>query len=59
MTSIINGLKADKKYISETDTFLTQFDKKNPSKSPSQQKEIENYQALYQQRDTKIINKSQ
>lgn len=58
MTSIINGLKADKKYISETDIFLTQFDKKNPNKSPSQQKEIENYQALYQQRDTKIINQS-
>ncbi|BBB15470.1 uncharacterized protein RVIR1_09970 [Candidatus Rickettsiella viridis] len=58
MTSIINGLKADKKYISETDSFLTQFDKKNPNKSLSQQKEIENYQALYQQRDTKIINQS-
>jgi len=58
MTSIINGLKADKKYISETDSFLTQFDKKNPNKSASQQKEIENYQALYQQRDTKIINQS-
>lgn len=58
MTSIINGLKADKKYISETDTFLTQFDQKNPNKSQSQQKEIENYQTVFHQRDTKIINQS-
>lgn len=58
MTSIINGLKADKKYISETDTFLAQFDKKHPNKSASQQKEIENYQTVFHQRDTKIINKS-
>lgn len=58
MTSIINGFKADKKHISETDMFLTQFDQKYPNKSQSQQKEIENYQTVFYQRDIKIINNS-
>jgi hypothetical protein len=59
MTSIIQGgLKADKKYISEADVFLTHFDQKHPNKSSSQQKEIENYQMVFQQRDIKTINNS-
>lgn len=59
MTSIINGLKANKNYISETDRFLMNFDKKYPNKSESQQKEIKNYQTVFYQRDTKIRNNAE
>ena len=58
MTSIVNGLMANKTYISEIDMFLTQFDQKHPNKSQSQQKEIENYQIVFRQRDIKIIGQS-
>lgn len=53
MTSISKTFKSDKKYVSEVDKFLTRFTQQYPSKSPSQQKEIEVYQNLFYQRDTK------
>ena len=56
MISLIKCFKSDKKYVSEADNFLTRFDQQNPNKSQSQEKEIEEYQNLYYQRDIKAKN---
>ena len=52
--SITDCFESNKKYISETDSFLYHFDQKNPQKSASQQKEIEAYANLFYRRDTKV-----
>ncbi len=51
MMSLMKCFKSEKKYISETDKFLTRFDQQHSNKSKSQQKEIEEYQNLFYQRD--------
>ena len=51
--TIMAHFKSNKKYLSETDHFLACFDQKNPQKSYSQQQEIEKYQNLFYNRDTK------
>lgn len=38
-------------YVSPIDTFLADFDKQNPQKSLSQQKEIAKYQRIFKLRD--------
>lgn len=53
MKTMLNRFRVNKKYISETDRFLAHFDQKNPNKSLSQQKEIEDYQRLFYKRDIK------
>ena len=47
----LNKQKIDKAYISEHDIFLHEFDKKHPTKSQSQMKEIEKHQRISAQRD--------
>jgi hypothetical protein len=51
MKNIFNCFKINKKFISEVDRFLIQFDQQNPKKSQSQQSEISEYQTLFQHRD--------
>lgn len=46
----------DRNFISEIDRFLTTFDKRHPERSASQEKDIEKYQVLIMQRDTKTNN---
>lgn len=40
-------LNLDRNFVSEIDEFLADFDKQYPKKSVSQEKEIEQYQVLY------------
>lgn len=51
--SIKNCFKTNKNYVSKTDSFLHQFDLKNPQKSLSQQKEIDEYKRIFYRRDAK------
>jgi hypothetical protein len=46
--------KIDKAFVSEYDLFLATFDKKNPEKSASQQKEIDKYRPIFEARDGEI-----
>ncbi len=57
--SLLKALKhamvKDTAYVSQTDIFLQQFDKKNPRKSDSQLKEIEKHRDIFnRQRKSKI-----
>jgi hypothetical protein len=40
-----------KNFVSEVDKFLAAFDKKNPKKSDSQQREIKKYSRIFKLRD--------
>lgn len=42
-----------KKFISEIDIFLAEFDENNPNKSQSQEQEIEKYKTVFAKRDKK------
>lgn len=53
MKSIKKNLNPDRDFVSDIDKFLTAFDKRHPEKSASQEKEIEQYQALMTKRDIK------
>ncbi|MES2997882.1 MAG: CBU_0585 family protein [Pseudomonadota bacterium] len=55
MKTIMTRVKSCKKYISEPDRFLADFDQMQPQQSKSQQKEIEEYQNLFYHRDIKTI----
>lgn len=48
-----NLFEIDKSYVSEYDLFLYEFDKNNPKKSESQQKEIKKHQRIAELRDNK------
>jgi hypothetical protein len=58
MMSLIKYFKSEKNYISEPDRFLTRFDQQYPNKSTSQQKEIEEYQNLFNHRDMTTKNQT-
>ncbi len=45
--------KKDREYVSETDTFLAEFDKNNPQKSESQKKEILKHRNIYRREEKK------
>lgn len=47
----LNKQEIDKAYVSEHDLFLHQFDKSHPTKSESQQKEIEKHRKIFALRD--------
>lgn len=51
MKSIKKNLNPDRGFVSDIDKFLSAFDKRHPEKSASQEKEIEQYQALMTKRD--------
>lgn len=53
MKSIKKKLHPNRDFVSNIDKFLTDFDKRHPEKSTSQEKEIEQYQALMTKRDIK------
>lgn len=53
MKPIKNTHKLDRNFVSEIDQFLAAVDKRHPVKSISQEKEIEQYQALMEKRDIK------
>ena len=43
--------KLDKHYVSETDKFLQEFDKRHPIKSDTQVKEIAKHEPIFKLRD--------
>lgn len=48
----------DRNFVSKIDQFLAAFDKRHTEKSASQEKEIEQYQALMMKRDKKTDSHS-
>ena len=56
ITAFLNKLeKKDKTYVSEMDSFLVKFDKKNPQRSASQKLEIEKHRNIFNRtRDERI-----
>ncbi len=51
----LNKQTIDKAYVSEHDVFLHQFDKDNPDRSASQQKEITKHQKIHALRDGEAV----
>lgn len=51
----LNKQSIDKAYISEHDVFLHKFDKENPERSASQQKEINKHQKIHALRDGNAV----
>ncbi|MEN9917251.1 MAG: hypothetical protein RLY40_1183 [Pseudomonadota bacterium] len=50
--------KLENCFVSNTDKFLADFDKRHPQKSASQEQEIQQYQALINKRDIKTDSHS-
>jgi len=50
-----HALVKDTTYVSETDQFLQQFDKKHPRKSASQLQEIEKHRNIFNRQEANKI----